>query len=100
MNIKRVNLHRQQQFYHLNTTRICRTQTKPRPNIHSKPITNYDTLTVIEYDIKNREKIYKEMLARLEQISNETKEFVIRYIEKHYGITLTEAQKKQITEYL
>ena len=96
MNTKRVNPHRQQQFYHLNTAKVRRTQTKQRPIIRNKPITNHDELTVNKYDLNVYKEMVKEVSAEIERMEKKEKEFVIMFIEHSLGRSLSEKEKQKL----
>lgn len=84
MNIKLVNLHRQQQFYHQKTARICRAQTLPKPYIRRKPNISQD----------------EEMANCLEQAEKERKQFYVSFFEHYFGRSLTKEEKQKLMLYL
>jgi hypothetical protein len=92
MDIKRVNLHRPQQFYHLNTAKVRRMQTKPMPYTQK----NYE-LDVKPSGIKEKEFDLK----MFEQYNRDFCKMEIEAFEAIYRIKLSpEAKEKLIKQML
>ena len=93
--IKRINPYKRC-FYHLNTTKVCRTQTMPKPYIRKKPTVSQDEILIkARNNIRETKSLWAELAKQLEQAEKERKKIDIIFIEHYIGRPLTEEEEKQ-----